>query len=555
VKETSKRLPRVQVAAWCWFCLVIFGVASLSAQDLQRSSRESLRSDVLKRISSANSAEITSLAAYEGVLDRNSYVLGPGDKLILQVWSPSYEELPTIVTGEGRVAVPFAGPVDVAGLSLADAEAAIEKEFNSALRKGRVSISLLEPRRFRVHVTGSVLLPGTYILPATARVADAVDEAGGFKRTVEFVSGDTVLKSTASMRRIELREQNGKVEAVDLLGFYQGGSLDKNPYLHDGAVVFVPTMSDGEEVGIFGEVRMPGLYEFAEGDDVHSLLTLAGGLTSLADPTRITLQSVDGTSREVDLPSESSSLRIHAGDRVYVGGTPKNEAIGSVTVTGQVTRPGGYSIVPGKTTVAELIEQIGGLLPAAAGQSARLIRNSDDRIESERKRLLLNPVKMTQKEDPAMLADLELSAEFSRWQYGTVVLDLSAQKDEPGWSGEVVLQDGDQLDVPSQPLGVRVLGYVNNAGEVPWVEGADLNHYLKEAGGKNSAGWKGRTVILKARNGSQLRYSSNMSVDPGDVLFVPQRPRTTGWERIKDVITVAAQVATIVLVIDTASKK
>lgn len=62
-------------------------------------------------------------------------------------------------------------------------------------------------------------------------------------------------------------------------------------------------------------------------------------------------------------------------------------------------------------------------------------------------------------------------------------------------------------------------------------------------------------MILKARNGSQLRYTSRVSVDPGDVLFVPQRPRTTSWERIKDVISVVAQVATIALIIDTASKR
>lgn len=153
-----------------------------------------------------------------------------------------------------------------------------------------------------------------------------------------------------------------------------------------------------------------------------------------------------------------------------------------------------------------------------------------------------------------MLADVELSAEFSRWAYGTVVLDLTAEEGEAGWAGDVRLEDGDRLDIPSQPLGVRVLGYVNNAGEVPWVDGKGLSYYLQEADGANRAGWKGRAVIIKARNGSQLRYSSRVGIDPGDVLFIPQKPRATSWDRIKDVITVAAQVATIVLVIDTATK-
>ena len=556
MKETNKRRPRVQVAAWCWVGLLIFGVASLSAQETAGLGSESLRSDILKRLTNTPSVETTGLAVYEGVIDRDSYLLGPGDKLILQVWSPSYEEVPTLVTGEGRVAVPFAGPVEVAGLSLAEAENAIAREFESALRKGNVSVSLLEPRRFRVHVTGSVTLPGTYTLPATSRVADAIEKAGGFRSSFELIAGDTVLKTAASMRQIEMRDsRDGSTVHADMQGFYQGGNLEMNPYLRDGAVIFVPRKSDGVEVGVFGEVRIPGLYEYADGDNIRTLLDLAGGLTTLADAHRVTLESAHGSTTDIDLSGDLSKQQVHAGDRLYVGGRPKSDTLGSVTISGQVSRPGGYSIVPGKTTVAELLQQAGGLLPDAAAQSARLIRMSDDRIEVERRRLSTNPMKMSQKDDPTMLADLEMSAEFARWKYGTVVLDLSAQEGEAGWSGEVVLQDGDKLDVPSQPLGVRVLGYVNNAGEVPWVEGASLSHYLKEAGGKNSAGWRGRTVILKARNGSQLRYTSRVSVDPGDVLFVPQRPRTTSWERIKDVISVVAQVATIALIIDTASKR
>jgi len=534
--------------------MLIFGIASSSAQEFGGSGSESSRHDVLKRISASKlGAESTTLSTYEGVVDQDSYRVGPGDKLMLQIWSPAYEESPTVVTGEGRVAVPFTGAVQVAGLSLGEAEAAIVEAFEGALRRGRISVSLLEPRRFRVHVTGEVRVPGTYALPATARVADAVELAGGAKTAFSMQSGDTISVPTAALRQIEMRDaRDGNVTSVDLLRFYQGGDISGNPYLQDGAVVYVPPKSAAYEVGVFGEVRSPGLYEYAAGDDIKILLSLAGGLTALADSQLITMQSGDKL-QSIDL--SSSSKPVNAGDRIYVGGKPKSITLGSVTLSGQVGMPGGYTIIPGTTTVSEILDKAGGLLPDAALQSARLIRRSDDRISSERRRMFLNPSKTSTKEDPHMLADIEMSAEFARWEYGTVVLDLSAQQGEAGWAGDVVLLDGDQLDVPSQPLGVRVLGYVNNAGEVPWVEGASLNHYLKQAGGKNSAGWKGRAVILKARNGSQLRYSSKVSVDPGDVLFIPQRQRTTSWERVKDVISVVAQLATIVLVIDTATKR
>ncbi len=557
MKATSKRAPRVQVAAMCWLGLLIFGIATSSAQEAGTTAGQTLKSDVLKRMTGKSSgADGLSLTAYEGVIDRDSYRVGPGDKLMLQVWSPAYEESPTFVSGDGRIAVPYAGPVDVAGLTLAEAESAVAAEFLSALRRGRITMSLLEPRKIRVHVTGQVVVPGTLALSATARVADAIEMSGGVRTELEYGNGDSVKVPLASLRQIEMRDgTTGAVTHVDLLRFLQGGDLSGNPYLTSGAVIYVPPRSEGTQVGVFGEVRNPGLYDYSAGDDVATLLSLAGGLTTLADSTKISLQTSEGETKQLSYSPSSLATPVHVGDRVYVGGSPKNDALGSVSLSGQLKHPGGYTITPGVTTVADVIQQAGGLTADAAAQSARLVRNGDDRVEMERRRLSTKPQKGSQRDDPTMLADLEMSAEFARWAYGTVVLDLTAKEGESGWPGEVVLQDGDRLEVPSQPLGVRVLGYVNNAGEVPWVDGANLSYYLDEAGGKNAAGWKGRAVVLKARNGSQIRYSDRVSIDPGDVIFVPQRPRTTGWDRFKDVVTVVAQLATIVLVIDSANKK
>lgn len=74
-----------------------------------------------------------------------------------------------------------------------------------------------------------------------------------------------------------------------------------------------------------------------------------------------------------------------------------------------------------------------------------MVRHGDDRVDMERRRLSAKPLKGTQKDDPTMLADMEMSAEFARWAYGTVVLDLTAKEGKSGWAGNVVLQDGDRL--------------------------------------------------------------------------------------------------------------
>jgi hypothetical protein len=177
-------------------------------------------------------------------------------------------------------------------------------------------------------------------------------------------------------------------------------------------------------------------------------------------------------------------------------------------------------------------------------------KNRQDPVDPERLRVL----------EASMMAiprysnrDADFAVEFSRWDRGTVVLDLSGA-DKSSSPENVTLQDGDVLEVPRIPLGVRIVGAVNRGGEVAWASGQNLSYYLDQAGGVNTSGWKSRAVVLKARNGAQLQYQSSLSIDPGDVILIPARPQPTTWETFKDVLGVTAQVATVVLIVQNLKK-
>ena len=444
------------------------------------------------------------------------------------------------------------GMVHVAGVTLTEARTRIEEAVGGALRVSRVTVSLFEPRRFRVHVTGMVRMPGTYVVPATARAADALVMAGGLEGSAQLVAGDTVLSFTGSQRRIVLRDPSGAERRADLLLFLRGGRTASNPILHDGETIFIPRASTDNQIGVFGGVNQGGLFEYAEGDHLSDAIALAGGLNSRVDSSSLVIVGNNGTESKIDLrmnPSIALTRPINPGDRVYFGEIPDTSRFGSVTVTGEVARPGGYSIRSGETTVREILERAGGPLASAAGNSARLIRHSDgDPVAVERVRVS----RQTASGQPIYVlpTDLGLSAEFSRWLYGTTVVDLSEAMKPDTKEGDIVLRDGDSLDVPKGPIGVRVLGAVNAAGEVAWQPDKKLDYYLNEAGGINRGGWKNRTVVVKARNGSQLRYDPDLPIEQGDVVYVPQKPSDkTNWDMFKDIIAVTAQVATVILVV------
>ena len=515
---------------------------------------QSGESDLFKLFGGLSIPEAASQGVFfEGPVDPNEYIVGPGDKLKLYFWQPRYAEQTIVVNGEGDIAIPMVGTVSVANQTLAQTRTRIEEAVGKALRVGRVTVSLFEPRRFRVHVTGMVMLPGTYVVPATSRAADAIMMAGGLQRDVQFAAGDTVVTYKGTQRRILLRSPAGDERNADLLSFLRGGRTNSNPLLRDGETIYVPPPSHtSDRIGVFGAAYLSGLWEHVPGDQLGDALALAGGLTPKADSSSLMIVGANGTESKIDFrvnPLAVSRRPMNPGDRVYVSAFPDTGMYGSVIVTGEVARPGGYSIRVGETTLREIIERAGGPLPTAAGNWARLIHNREaDPVARERTRV--SQVTFSGQLVTAYPSDLGLAAEFSRWTYGTTVVSLREAMEPGSEAGDITLSDGDSLVVPEGPLGVRVLGAVNAAGEVEWKPDENLSYYLDQAGGLNKGGWKRQTVVVKARNGSQLRYDPDLPIEPGDVVYVPIKPsRQTNWEVFKDIIAVTAQVATVILVV------
>ncbi|MCB9392006.1 MAG: polysaccharide biosynthesis/export family protein, partial [Calditrichaeota bacterium] len=197
MKSKSNRIPRVQAAALSLLIGLFFGTV-VFAQEAETRENATPNAKILEAAKSLPIAG-TGAIAYEGEVDRDQYLVGPGDRLALQIWSPAYQEVPVYVTGDGRVAVPFAGPVHVAGHTLTEAEQMVSAELDRAVKRARVSVSLLEPRLFRVHVTGGVWIPGTYAVRATTRLTEALTHAGGVRTKLEIQSGDTVNVPAANL--------------------------------------------------------------------------------------------------------------------------------------------------------------------------------------------------------------------------------------------------------------------------------------------------------------------------------------------------------------------
>jgi hypothetical protein len=72
---------------------------------------------------------------------------------------------------------------------------------------------------------------------------------------------------------------------------------------------------------------------------------------------------------------------------------------------------------------------------------------------------------------------------------------------------------------------------------------------VRLAGGYSNRSHQGKVLVTRSVTGQTLRVKDVEGIAPGDMIWVPERPDKTLWENLQTLITVAAQVATVVIAV------
>lgn len=469
-----------------------------------------------------------------GPVDPTTYRLGPGDLLTLHSRGSVTRDIVLEVGPEGTLLVPDDGLVSVAGRTLADARDEILRRVRRMYRNVELQLSLTRPRTFRVYLTGQVGSPGPALANGSFRVAD--------------VLLPEMLQAGASRRDIRVIHTDGTLEPCDLELFLQTGIATWNPALRDGDVIQVPNMT--RFVHVEGAVARPGRYELGQRDSVRTVLRLAGDPLPAAEAERALIVRFRTAAapeslwiRLDDVFSGRTNPSLGDGDRVYLYFVPNYRQLHQATILGEVARPGTFPIREGRTTLRELVEGSGGVLPSGDLSTLRVHRVATLTAgkDPELDRLLrLSRSDLTSSEYEVLRTRLarlreDYSVDWARLQ-ADAALDLK-------------LRDGDLISVDRSILAVRVDGEVRRPGLLNFARGDDVNDYLERAGGLTNRAWRGKIRVTRAVTGQTLLARDVRSLDPGDFIWVPERPDITQWERLKDVLVALAQVATIVIAI------
>ena len=491
-------------------------------------------------------AEIQSLAGYvalEGALDPNEYILGPGDLFAISVGGIVQANVTIPVSSSGVLTLPEAPQIQAAGRTLADVEREAVEALEARYANIPVSLILVQPRLFYVHISGAVPQPGRYMMLPVARVSDVLAQAHTdvLVAQIDRAADPEIMAMPApyrpplsethqpALRNVQIVHKDGTLSIVDLTRYQTTGDTAYNPYLRDGDRITVPAYNaERDGVRVSGNVAWPGAYDLRADDTVQSLLEVAAGGVPLTSFTgvRLVRRQSDGSSAitEVDLTGilngSVDPVALQAGDHVTVFDPDRGTAI----VDGRVLYPGTYRIESGVTTVSELVAMAGGLRDDASVHRAVLERSSDMEV-SDTEDLSAGPNNRDfgrEYTDTGFRAyqqfDFFLRGFMQPWsgQHGSRVTgDIAGAI--AGTADDIVLYDGDRLTFPRDDGAIFVTGQVPQPSYVTYVPGQNAEYYVNQAGG---LGPGAGNIYVFTGSAEQVRQGVNQVVRPGDAVFV-----------------------------------
>lgn len=479
----------------------------------------------------------------------SSYSMGPGDKLLVSFYGANEKRYEVDVNREGNVVLPFIGPVNLTGMTYAEASKFLKEKVKKELIGTEINLSIREVRSVGVYVLGEAYKPGKYVMSGLSSVTNAL-----------FVSGGVNTKG--SLRNIQIRRNNNIIATYDFYDFLLKGSLNSDITLQDGDIIFIPFIENSVIMG--GAFKRPNRYEFKEGETLKDVVELAGGFdTEVMKISRIELSSVDREASKrtlsfLDFDKDSLKL-INDGDVINVSST-SGISPQSIKLTGEVANPGQYSIQAGEN-ILDIINRAGGYTSEAYFQGAVFLREdvaksqkeafgrSADQLENTIVDVITNNATNNISESTLVPLSSLITKLRLEEPLGRMVVDLDSLKLRTDPIANFSVKHGDSLYIPKRPSFVSIVGEVLNATTVGFNPDLTVDQYIELSGGLNDAADKDKIFVILPNGKSQLvqrsLFRSRTYILPGSTIVISRDSRPFDAISLTRIITpILADLAT-----------
>ena len=282
-------------------------------------------------------------------------------------------------------------------------------------------------------------------------------------------------------------------------------------------------------------------------DNLTSVINLARGFDQDANIDSISVFRLNKDTGKLEAIIVSyrndPGFKVNLFDRIFVKYNTIPIKSLSVTVLGEVERPGIYPIAFKKTTLKDVIELAGGFLPTAYLPLSIVFRRYDEEyMKTDTAEILVNmrANDLIVNEKDKLSFERDVVSRRNR-----MVVDFEKLYKENDSTQNIILENRDVIYINDNKNIVYVYGQVSNEGFVPYKEGADYQYYIDKAGGFSLAADKGNTRVIKF-NSRGWYEADKTDVQSGDFIYVPKHSPSEFKENLTIIATMIGVVASVI---------
>lgn len=470
------------------------------------------------------------------------YAVAVGDKIQVRLWGAFDFDAPLIVDPKGNIFLPHAGPVQVLGVRNQDLQRLVEAAVGKVFRANVSSYaSLAAAQPVRVFVSGFVNRPGLYNGTSMDSLLHYLDQAGGID------------PERGSFLNVQVKRGQQVRATANLYDFLLNGTMPLIQ-LADGDVIFVAPRQNTIKVN--GMAENTKRFEFT--DSVHTVADLMAMAKPKATATHVRVIRNTGSIKNIDYYSlaEASRVALQNGDELEFTADKKPGTI-TVRVEGEHQSAQEY-VLPYGARMADLLTHIE-YSDRSDKESLQLFRQS---VKTRQKKMLQASLKSL---ETAALTARSGTSDEARLRKDEAELILQwverARKIEPSGQvviaqaedrGELLLENGDILNVPTKDGLVLVSGEVLFPNAVAFGQALTLDDYVRRAGGYTQNADAARLVVAH-RDGSFTEAmgdkgffsltNGNAAIRPGDEILVLPKIDIKSRQIAKDLTQILYQIA------------
>jgi len=422
-----------------------------------------------------------------------SYILGPGDIIFVDIYGQSELSYEATVNPDGFVILKNIGLISVSGKTIIEATGIIKSRvsryypsLSGSNPNTFLKVTLGNIRTIKVHILGEVQLPGTFTLSSFSTVFNGLYSAGG-------------PNENGTMRAIKVVRNNQTIAVIDIYDLLINGTADLDLQLQDQDVILVtPFLS---RIEISGEVKRPMIFEIHAEDTFEDLLTYAGGFTDLAFKDRVAISRITGNQRSISdvYQNQFGMFILKGGDEITVGKVLDRYS-NRVQIKGAVYREGPFALSDG-LTLSQLIKNAEGLRGDAYIERASILRTKTD--------------------------------------LSTEMIEVNLKDVLAGTAPDVILQREDVVRISSiydvqNERYVQILGEVKKPGTYPYSESMKIEELIIMAGGLQESANSKDIEIARRLEDSDLGTLSDIipaSVNP-DLAINSESPSLLPFDQV-----------------------